>query len=450
MAVSTAGSSWHESNRGVSKFITIYLSLFLVILVLSKFLHDYPRIGSIIPEAAMIILVGMVAGLFVFLFFEDPHAEEAAYGYDDYGQQQQYAQGQEEQVQQQTDSLADSILSFSPTVFFVVLLPPIIFNSGYHVQKELFFRHLTPIAMYAFIGTAICTAVVAALLYSFQWLYGMESSFLELLTFGALISATDPVSTLAVFSSKHVDPQLFYLVFGESMLNDAVGLVLFNALAHLLENHLGQDIQVGDEVKQFLFDFVVAFLGSLVLGIVFALAMAMLLKYLDFRSTPILELCLAFTFMYLPFVVAELFHLSGIVTVLFAGIACRRYVEPNLSSITAVNADWIYRLTAHVTETLIFLELGLSVWSLIGHGAFSFGFLLTSLLACLIGRAVNIYPLTLLVSDNSWKKMHYNLRAASFSLHTHSASLRPCYKLVPVQFDQRAKSRQRTKTKCSK
>jgi NhaP-type Na+/H+ or K+/H+ antiporter len=198
----------------------------------------------------------------------------------------------------------------------------------------------------------------------------MQASFLELLTFGALISATDPVSTLAVFSSKKVDPHLFYLVFGESVLNDAVGLVLFDALAHLLENQLAnsEGINVGQEVGQFLFDFAVVFVGSFVLGILFALVMAAFMKYFDFRKTPILELSLCFTFMYLPFVLAELAHLSGIVTVLFAGIACRRYIEPNLSDITRVNADWIYRLMAHITEAFIFLELGLSVWSLLGKG----------------------------------------------------------------------------------
>jgi sodium/hydrogen exchanger 8 len=214
---------------------------------------------------------------------------------------------------------------------------------------------------------------------------------------------TDPVSTLAVFSSKRVDPHLFYLVFGESVLNDAVGLVLFTALAHLLEDQLKYDaaLQVGEEVKQFTFDFVIALVGSLILGILFALGTAILMKYVDFRKTPILELCLCVTFMYLPFVLAELMHLSGIVTVLFAGIACRRYVEPNLSPQTQINADWVYRLTAHVTETFIFLELGLSVWQLLGKGAFSVGFFLAALLACLIGRALNIYPLTLIVSTTS-------------------------------------------------
>ena len=73
----------------------------------------------------------------------------------------------------------------------------------------------------------VATVVVASLLYIAQLCgFGFEASYLELLAFGALISATDPVSTLAVFDAKKVDPHLFYLVFGESVINDAVGLVL--------------------------------------------------------------------------------------------------------------------------------------------------------------------------------------------------------------------------------
>ena len=384
----------------------------------------------------MVILVGMVAGLFIWLFgpgldgddettttsgtgkynkaeydyyyanynnaADDVYVQNADYNNLD----DNYNNGQMQQQQQQSssslnvDDMAQSILTFSPTVFFVVLLPPIIYNSGYHIQRDLFFRNLRPICMFAFIGTAICTVAVASILTGVGWAFfptfAAQTSFLELLTFGALISATDPVSTLAVFSSKKVDPHLFYLVFGESVLNDAVGLVLFDALAHLLENDMhGLTFSAGEEIMQFLFDFGVVFIGSLCLGIVFALMVALLLKFFDFRRTPLLELCIASSLMYFPFTVAEILHLSGIVTVLFAGIASRRYVEPNLSPQTQVNADWVYRLTAHVTETIIFLELGLSVWQLLGDGVFSFGFVMSALVACLIGRAINVYPLTL-------------------------------------------------------
>ena len=131
-------------------------------------------------------------------------------------------------------------------------------------------------------------------------------SFLELLTFGALISATDPVSTLAVFQAKQVDPHLFYLVFGESVINDAVGLVLFQAMAHLVEKNLdGESLSVGAEVVQFLVDFLLGFVCSMILGLGTGLATGWFFKVVDMRHTPILELCMYVPIMYTPFILAE-------------------------------------------------------------------------------------------------------------------------------------------------
>lgn len=259
----------------------------------------------------------------------------------------------------------------------------------------MFLRHLTPICLFAFIGTFVSTLAIAFLLF---WVSkagltgGFEPTLTELLTFGALISATDPVSTLAVFSSKRVDPHLFYLVFGESVMNDAVGLVLFNAFANFVsrDNTAGK-VTLG--ILEFVIIFVVNFAGSLVLGIFTGMLAAALLKYVDMRHHPLLELSLYIMIMYVPFLLAEILQLSGIVTILFSGIAARRYVVPNLSEGTDEHADTFFRLAAHIAETSIFLELGLSVAGLSGRGLFHWTFILWSLLACLVGRAVNVYPI---------------------------------------------------------
>lgn len=319
----------------------------------------------------MVIAVGMVAGLIINLITGGAQMDGMA------------------------DDVAKSMMTFSSTVFFVVLLPPIIFNSGYHLRRDLFFRNIVPICLYACIGTAICTMVVASMLYGLVPLFGFQPTFLELAAFGALISATDPVSTLAVFQSKKVDPHLFYLVFGESVINDAVGLVLFESLAHLIEK-AEDGLNIGEEFSQFSYDFLTGFVGSLVLGTLFAVGYALLLKHVDMRKTPFLESCVYVTMMYFPFVAAEIMTLSGIVTVLFTGIAAKRYAEPNITTETAVNADVVFRLVSHLTETIIFLDLGLSVFGLVGDGAFHVVFIAFAMLACLVGRAANIYPITLL------------------------------------------------------
>mmetsp|Transcript_29166 Transcript_29166/g.86345 ORF Transcript_29166/g.86345 Transcript_29166/m.86345 type:complete len:242 (-) Transcript_29166:1835-2560(-) len=214
------GYGWTVTEEGISSYFVIFLSLLALVLVLSKLLHERPNVSSVLPEAGMTIIVGVLAGYLVRLLVPPDVEDERSNGDDDNGDATE------------DDAVANSLLSFSPTLFFVALLPPIIFNSGYHLKRELFFRHMTPIVLFACVGTATSTLVIAVLLQIFTT-SGITGSFRprfsELLTFGALISATDPVSTLAVFQAKRVDPQLFYLVFGESVINDAVGLVLFNA-----------------------------------------------------------------------------------------------------------------------------------------------------------------------------------------------------------------------------
>ena len=258
-----------------------------------------------------------------------------------------------------------------------------------------FLRYFKPITLLACLGTAISTGVVALTLYLAveNGLTGsFQPTFAEVLAFGALISATDPVSTLAVFEQKHVDPQLFYLVFGESVLNDAVGLVLFNTLAKFVGEH-NTLYSSSKGFFLFLIDFILSFIGSLCLGLLSGILAAYLLKVVDMRQTRTLELSSYILIVYVPFFAAEILPFSGIVTSLFTGVAAKQYAELNLSPQTAEDADAVFHVIAHLAETSIFLELGLSVFSL-GFSNFHFQFVLVAVFGCLLGRLLNIYPIT--------------------------------------------------------
>jgi len=375
---------WNATEESISSYFVIFLSVLAVVLILSSFLHEY-RLDSVLPEAGMAIIVGVVSGL-IFYFLSD--SPEQGSGED------------------------EGVLSFNATIFFIFILPPIIFNSGYQMKKEYLLRFFKPIALFSCIGT-----IVSALAVSFclgcavknDITGGFKPTLAELMTFGALISATDPVSTLAIFQKKNVEPQLFYFVYGEAVLNDAVGLVLFHTLGKFVGT--GTTIFSSSETALlFLFDFTSILVGSLLLGVFSGLIAAYTFKVTDMRNTRALELATYMLIMYLPFFFAEVFGLSGIITCLFTGFTSKEYASKNLSPVTADEANIIFQAIAHLVEVALFVELGFSICAL-DIDDFHLQFIILAMLASLLGRFLNIYPITLFfnwtVSDDSMSAKQY-------------------------------------------
>jgi len=126
---------------------------------------------------------------------------------------------------------------FQPEIFYWILLPPIIFEAGFSMNRKNFFRNMGTILLFAVFGTMISFLLIG---YGLFWLtkIGAITSLsishpLESLLFGALLSATDPVATLSILGSlgEDVDQLLHSLIFGESVLNDAMAIVLFRTLS---------------------------------------------------------------------------------------------------------------------------------------------------------------------------------------------------------------------------
>merc|ERR1712216_250992 len=107
-----------------------------------------------------------------------------------------------------------SAREFSPEVLYYALLPPIIFEAGYTLNKKRFFKNIGTITIFAIFGTFLSTFFIAAFLEKMtqsgfiQVLQGATS--VEFLLFGAIISAVDPVSTTSILSHspKCADPLL--------------------------------------------------------------------------------------------------------------------------------------------------------------------------------------------------------------------------------------------------
>lgn len=310
----------------------------------------------------------------------------------------------------------ESRATFNPEIFFYVLLPPIIFYAGYSMQKRYFFRNLGAILTYAFIGTTISCVSTGSLIYWFNQWTGVTADFdyPECLLFGALISATDPVTVLAIFHDIHVDVDMYALVFGESVLNDAVALVLYRAI----ESYLAYNPR---EMRQFDVlsvlqaggDFVAIFTGSFVIGCGMSCINALVTKLTKLGSFPILETALLFLMSYCTFLAAEVANWSGIVAVLFCGITQQHYTYKNLTEESRVRSIQTFELMNFLAENFIFTYIGLSVFAFTGH-QWNPGFIAWTFLAIIVGRFLNIYPLSFLLNLGRTRTIPFNFQHMMF------------------------------------
>lgn len=145
-------------------------------------------------------------------------------------------------------------------------------------------------------------------------------------------------------------------------------------------------------LKNFLF----LFFTSSAIGLVFALTSALLLKHIDLRKNPSLEFGMMLVFTYGPYALAEGVHLSGIMAILFCGIGMSHYTHFNLSPVTQITMQQTMRTLAFIAETCVFAYLGLAIFS--SPHRIEMALIVWSLLLCLVGRALNIFPLGSLVN----------------------------------------------------
>ncbi|KAI3385838.1 hypothetical protein SNEBB_000594 [Seison nebaliae] len=346
----------HETGMNIFFILSVVAICVLLVHLLIKTRFHY------LPESVAVVFLGAVIGLIVRIFqnydIGDWRNEEA----------------------------------FEPTTFFLVLLPPIMFESGYNLHKGNFFQNIGSICIFAIFGTMMSAMTIgvglyflgkAAVIYSLGW----KASF----AFGSLISAVDPVATLAIFKALDVDPLLYMLVFGESIMNDAVAIVLASTVYEIDDNMNNQMM-----ILQFLTKFFLMFFGSAIIGVLSALLSALLFKHVDLRRTPSLEIAMMFVFMYAPYGLAEGLKMSGIMAILCAGIVMSHYTHLNLSPITQITVQQTFRTLAFLSETCVFAYLGLAIFSF--KHIFKPSLLIWTIVLVLLGRAANIFPLSFILN----------------------------------------------------
>ena len=366
----------HESKHGGLHIFTVdfahvatpfIITLWVFCASIAKIIYRaIPKLSDVVPESCLLILVGILVGL----------------------------------VLLQTGSTGT--LSLTPSAFFLFLLPPIILDAGYFMPNRAFFDHLGTIIVFAVVGTIWNTVTIGLSLWAvgLTGVYGIELSLLETLLFSSLISAVDPVAVLAVFEEIHVNEILYIIVFGESLLNDAVTVVLYNTFDAYLD--IGSENIGYTDVLSGFASFMVVALGGTIIGVVWGFLTGFVTRFTHYVL--VIEPFFVYVMSYLAYLIAEMFHMSGILAIMFCGITMKNYVEENISSKSHTTVKYTMKMSSNISETIIFMLLGVN--TVHDQHDWNTSFILFTILFCSVYRTIGCIGLAQLANQFRLQKLN--------------------------------------------
>ena len=269
----------------------------------------------------------------------------------------------------------------TPDLVLYLFLPVLIFESAINLDARSLMKDIAPILVLAIPALVISTTIVGLGLWFIE-----DFNIIYALIFGALISATDPVAVISLFKELGAPHRLTVLVEGESLLNDATAIVLFNIL-------LGISIwgQFG------VFDFYVAvaeflkvFFGGLGVGIIIGIVTSELLNRIHANISGYLIMSIVVA--YSSFAISEhVMHLSGVMAVVSSAITLGLLGANRIPQREKETVDETWDILALVCNSLLFLLVGLSVdvSLLFSH----LDTIFVAIVLVLVARAAGIYTL---------------------------------------------------------
>lgn len=232
-------------------------------------------------------------------------------------------------------------------VLLFVFLPALVFEAALALPARLFLRNLVPVLTLASVALVIAAALVGLLVH-----FGLGVSLTAALLFGALISATDPVAVTATFRELGVPNRLLVLVEGESLLNDAIAIVLFDIL---LVTALGiGEIGIASGIA----DFAYVFLGGAALGAILGLAVAEVAARLGRLPSTALTVALAYGSFALG---EEIFGFSGVMASVTAGLVLAGLSRTLIPSEEVDTWHGMWQSLGFVANAILFVLIGVVI-----------------------------------------------------------------------------------------
>lgn len=238
-------------------------------------------------------------------------------------------------------------VSLDPTLVLVLFLPPLLMDGAWFIPVRHLGRHLIGIlsmAIGAVVFTTLVVAVTAhALLPSLPWA--------ACAALGAIVSPPDAVSARAVLQRVRLPARLSIILEGESLLNDATGLVLFRfAIAAAVTGTFSTADALGT--------FAVLTLGGAAVGAACAFAWMWVVKrlqddYLMIASSVLLG--------WAAYILAEHVHVSGVIATVVCGLICGWHQHTVFSAAVRLRGTSFWNVMIFLLEASVFMLIGSSL-----------------------------------------------------------------------------------------
>jgi CPA1 family monovalent cation:H+ antiporter len=298
----------------------------------------------------------------------------------------------------------------SSELILAIFVPPLIFEGALHIQWKLFRENLLTILLMAIVGVLAGAFMVGGLvIFIFE---GMETAAASLnlvnlaslpgipltaaIAFGALISATDPVAVIAFFRTLGVNKRLSVLVEGESLLNDGTSIVIFKialALGGAAVVAHGQEAAVNFSFINSFWEFSKVSIGGVLVGLIIGKLGEFLFARTDHR---LVETTLTMPAAFGAYLLAEQLHLSGILSVVAAGIYMGNAIPAHTSPTTKIALYNFWEVLSFIFTSMIFLLIG---WVIDIRQFFTprnLLLIIAAVIAILVSRLVVVYFMSFL------------------------------------------------------
>ncbi|AWB43282.1 sodium:proton antiporter [Paenibacillus sp. CAA11] len=275
------------------------------------------------------------------------------------------------------------------SLFLPILLGDAALKLPYSHLKE----YSRPVLALAFGGTLLSFAVI-----SLGGYYILNLPLIVAFTFASLMSATDPISVISIFKSLGVPKSIVTIIEGESLFNDGIAVVLFQISSVYLLTYMEMGwAGVGSGILLFLqFS-----LGGIALGALLGYLFSQFIRFYD--DYP-LEIAFSMLLFFGSYFVAEHLHVSGVISVVVAGLIFGNYgANVGMSEKTETNINSFWDVITLIANSLIFLMIGLEIRNI--DFSDKWYMIALAIVIVLAGRTMALYSSTLVLRDfpGSWK-----------------------------------------------